>query len=177
MADPAVNIVPDRKEEEAILPNPKKSRKWLVVILGLIFLIGAAIGGVIFLAPGVIPDSLNLAGINGAEKKEKGPEKKEQGYIYNMDPFIVNLADQGRPRYLKIRMSIESQEMKANEEYEKRLPQLRDTILTVLSSKSYGDIADSEGKKKLREEIILKLNQLLRGFQVKTVYFTEFMIQ
>jgi flagellar FliL protein len=74
-------------------------------------------------------------------------------------------------------MSIESQEMKVNEEYEKRLPQLRDTILTVLSSKTYGEIADSEGKKKLREEIILKLNRLLRGFQVKTVYFTEFMIQ
>ena len=177
MADPAIHIVPDKKEEEATLPKPKKSRKWLVVILGLILLFGAAIGAVLFLAPGVIPDSLNLGGIKGAEKKEKEPEKKEQGYIYNMDAFIVNLADQGRPRYLKIRMSIESQEMKVNEEYEKRLPQLRDTILTVLSSKSYGEISDSEGKKKLREEIIVKLNRLLRGFQVKTVYFTEFMIQ
>jgi len=177
MADPAASIVPDKKEEEPVLPNPKKSRKWLVVFLGLIILLGAAIGAVIFLAPGVISDSLNLGGIKGGEKKEKGPEKKEQGYIYNMDPFIVNLADQGRPRYLKIRMSIESQEMKVNEEYEKRLPQLRDTILTVLSSKSYGEISDSEGKKKLREEIIVKLNRLLRGFQVKTVYFTEFMIQ
>jgi flagellar FliL protein len=74
-------------------------------------------------------------------------------------------------------MSIESQEMKVNEEYEKRLPQLRDTILTVLSSKSYGEISDSEGKKKLREEIIQRLNRSLRGFQVKTIYFTEFMIQ
>jgi flagellar protein FliL len=49
--------------------------------------------------------------------------------------------------------------------------------LTVLSSKSYGEISDSEGKMKLREEIISKLNRLLRGFQVKTIYFTEFMIQ
>jgi flagellar FliL protein len=94
-----------------------------------------------------------------------------------MDPFVVNLADQGRPKYLKIRMSIESQEMKVNEEYGKRLPQLRDMILTVLSSKSYGEISDSEGKMKLREEIITKLNRLLRTFQVKTLYFTEFMIQ
>jgi len=177
MADPATSIVPDRKEEEPVLPNPKNSRKWLVVFLGLIILLGAAIGAVIFLAPGILPDSLNLGGIKGAEKKEKAPEKKEQGYIYSMEPFVVNLADQGRPRYLKIRMSIESQEIKVNEEYEKRLPQLRDTILTVLSSKTYGEISDSEGKKKLREEIILKLNRLLRGFQVKTVYFTEFMIQ
>lgn len=94
-----------------------------------------------------------------------------------MDPFIVNLADQNQPRYLKIRISIESKEIKVNEEYEKRLPQLRDMILTLLSSKSYIDISDSEGEKRLREEITSKLNQLLRSFQVKTVYFTEFMIQ
>jgi flagellar FliL protein len=177
MADPSLDIAPGKKEEELVPPKPKKSRKLLVVGVIFIFLIGAAVGAVIFLAPGVIPDSLNLGGIKGAGKKEKEPEKKEQGYIYSMEPFIVNLADQDRPRYLKVRVSIESQEMKPNEEYEKRLPQLRDMILTVLSSKSYKEISDSEGKKKLREELILKLNQLLQRFQVKTVYFTEFMIQ
>ena len=177
MADPSVDIVPDRKEEEVVPPKPRKFRKLLIVPFILILLIGAAIGAVIFLAPGVIPDSLNFWGEKDAGKKEKETEKKSQGYIYSMEPFIVNLADQGRPRYLKIRISIESQEMKVNEEYGKRLPQLRDMILTVLSIKSYGEISDSEGKMKLREEIITKLNRLLRTFQVKTVYFTEFMIQ
>ena len=177
MADPSVDIVPDRKEEEVVPPKSKKSLKQLIILFILIILIGAAIGAVIFLAPGIIPNSLNFWGTNGASKKEKETERKSQGHIYSMDPFIVNLADQGRPRYLKIRMSIESQEMKVNEEYEKRLPQLRDAVLTILSSKSYGEIADSDGKKKLREEIILKLNGSLRGFRVKTVYFTEFMIQ
>jgi len=177
MPDTSVDIVPDKREEEVVLPKPKKPRKWGVLILALIVLTGAAAGGVIFLLPGIIPNSLNFWGTNGAGKKEKETERRSQGYIYSMDPFIVNLADQGRPRYLKIRMSIESQEMKVNEEYEKRLPQLRDTILTVLSSKSYGEISDSEGKKKLREEIIQRLNRSLRGFQVKTIYFTEFMIQ
>jgi flagellar FliL protein len=177
MADPSVDIVPDGKEEEVVPPKSKKILKLLIILFILIFLIGAAIGAVIFLAPGAIPDSLKFWEAKGAGKKVKETEKKSQGYIYSMDPFIVNLADQGRPRYLKIRISIESQEMKVNEEYEKRLPQLRDMILTVLSSKSYGEISDSGGKMKLREEIITKLNRLLRTFQVKTVYFTEFMIQ
>jgi flagellar FliL protein len=94
-----------------------------------------------------------------------------------MEPFIANLADSNQPRYLKIRISLESKEIKVNEEYEKRLPQLRDMILTLLSSKSYKDISDSEGKNRLREEITSRLNQLLSSFQVKAVYFTEFMIQ
>jgi len=177
MADPSVDIVPDRREEEVVPPKPGKFRKLLIALFILIFLIGAAIGAVIFLAPGIIPDSLNFWGAKGGGKKEKDAEKKSQGYIYSMDPFIVNLADRDRPRYLKIRMSVESQEIKVNEEYEKRLPQLRDMILTVLSSKSYKEISDSEGKRKLREEITMKLNQLLRLFRVKTVYFSEFMIQ
>jgi flagellar FliL protein len=177
MADPSVDIVPDRKEEEVVPPKSKKFLKLLIVLFILILLIGAAIGAVIFLAPGIIPDSLKFGGEKGAGKTEKETEKKSQGYIYSMEPFIVNLADQGRPRYLKIKISIESQEIKVNEEYEKRLPQLRDMILTVLSSKSYGEISDSGGKMKLREEIISQLNRLLRGFQVKTIYFTEFMIQ
>jgi len=177
MADPSVDIVPDGKEEEVVPPKSKKILKLLIILFILIFLIGAAIGAVIFLAPGAIPDSLIFWEAKGAGKKVKETEKKSQGHIYSMDPFIVNLADQGRLRYLKTRISIESQEMKVNEEYEKRLPQLRDMILTVLSSKSYGEISDSEGKMKLREEIITKLNRLLRTFQVKTVYFTEFMIQ
>lgn len=177
MADPSVNIESDKREEELVLPKFGKFRKWLIGVLGLIFLTGAAVGAVIFWAPWVIPDSWNFWGIKGPGKKEKETEKKSQGHIYNMDPFIVNLADQNQIRYLKIRISIESKEMKVNEEYEKRLPQLRDMVLTLLSSKSYMDISDSEGKKRLREEITSKSNQLLRSFQVKTVYFTEFMIQ
>jgi len=177
MADPSVDIAPDRKEEEVVPPKSKKFLKLLIVLFILILLIGAAIGAVIFLVPGVIPDSLKFGEEKGADKKEKETEKKSQGYIYSMEPFIVNLADQGRPRYLKIKISIESQEIKVNEEYEKRLPQLRDMVLTVLSSRSYGEISDSGGKMKLREEIITKLNGLLRTFQVKTVYFTEFVIQ
>ena len=177
MADPSVDIVPDKEEEKVVPPKSKKSPKLLIILFIFILLIGAAIGAVIFLAPSAVPDSLKFWEEKGADKKVKETEKKSQGYIYSMDPFTVNLADQGRPRYLKTRISIESQEIKVNEEYEKRLPQLRDMILTVLSSKSYGEISDSEGKMKLREEIITKLNRLLRTFQIKTVYFTEFMIQ
>ena len=177
MANPSVNIAVEKRETDSAPPKPKKINKWVIVILGLIFLSGAGIGAVIFFTPGAVPDSLDFWGIKNSAKGEKEADKKRQGHIYNMEPFIVNLADPDQPRYLKLRISLESKEIKLNEEYEKGLPQLRDTTLTLLSSKSYKDISDSEGKKKLREEITSRLNQLLSSFQVKTVYFTEFMIQ
>lgn len=177
MADPSVDIAREKGETSPAPAKPKKINKWLIVVLGFILFSGAGIGAVIFFAPWAVPDSLDFLAIKDPAKGEKEATKKSQGHIYNMEPFVVNLADPNQPRYLKIRISLESKEIKVNEEYEKRLPQLRDTILTLLSSKYYKDISDSEGKKRLREEITSRLNQLLSSFQVKTVYFTEFMIQ
>ena len=177
MANPSVNIATEKRETSPAPPKPKRFKKWLIAILGLILLSGAGIGAVFLFAPGAVPDSLNFFEKKDPAKARKEAAKKSQGYIYNMEPFIVNLADPNQQRYLKIRISLESKEIIVNEEYEKRLPQLRDMILTLLSSKSYKDISDSDGKNKLREEITSKLNQLLSNFQVKAVYFTEFMIQ
>ena len=94
-----------------------------------------------------------------------------------MDPIIVNLNNTDKMRYLKIKMEIESSEAKANEEYEKRLPQLRDTILAVLTNKNSKDILDSEGKEKLRAEMKEKMNGFLTTFQIQNIYFSEFVIQ
>jgi len=85
--------------------------------------------------------------------------------------------DPGQLRYLKITLHVETNQEKVNEEYEKRLPQLRDAILIILSGKNYKDIIDSEGKTSLREEIKTRMNQLLVGLKVQNIYFTEFVVQ
>ena len=177
MANPSVNIATEKRETSPATAKPKRANKWLIAILGLILLSGVGIGAFVFFAPWVGPDSLNFLGEKDPAKGPKEAAKKSQGHIYNLEPFIVNLADPNQQRYLKIRICLESKELTGNEEYEKRLPQLRDMILTLLSSKSYKDISDSDGKNRLREEITSKLNHLLSNFQVKAVYFTEFMIQ
>ncbi len=177
MANPSVDIAIEKRETSPVPVKPKRVNKWLIAIFGLIFLSGVGIGAVVFFAPWAVPDSLNLLGKKDPAKGRKEAAKKSQGYIYNLEPFIVNLADPNQQRYLKIRICLESKEITVNQEYEKRLPQLRDMILTLLSSKSYKDISDSDGKNKLREEISSKLNQLLNNFQIRAVYFTEFMIQ
>jgi flagellar FliL protein len=99
------------------------------------------------------------------------------GHIYKMEPFLVNLADPGQPRYLKVTLNLESNQEKPSGEYEKRQPQLRDAILTILSSRHYRDVMTSEGKAALREEIKGKVNQLLVNLKAQNIFFTEFVIQ
>lgn len=95
--------------------------------------------------------------------------------VYKMEPFLVNLADPGQLRYLKVTFHVETHQNR--EEFEKRLPQSRDSVLTVLASKNSRDLMTSEGKNALREEIKEKMNHLLTETKVRNIYFTEFVIQ
>jgi len=139
-----------------------------------IFILVMAIGVVILSGP------LFVGRQQGGEIQAQGAKETYQGiagHVYTLEPFLVNLSDTDPVRYLKVRVDIESTEKKQSEEFAKRLPQLRDAIITVLSSKKFNDIYDSEGKKKLKEEIIAKLNQSLSQMRVRTIYFTEFVVQ
>ena len=62
-------------------------------------------------------------------------------------------------------------------ELEKRKPQVRDSILLLLSSKTFEDIATFKGKTKIRNQITARLNGILMPGSIKKVYFTEFVVQ
>jgi flagellar protein FliL len=160
-------------------PKPKQVKKLLIVAGGLIFLILGGAGAIILFAPQLLPDSLDFFGVKAHPEEAKKDSKAVHvhGHIHTMDPFLVNLANAEAPRYLKVKVEIESQGAKPSEEFDNRLPQIRDTILVILSSKTSKEIVDSTGKAKLKEEILLKVNQLLNGVKVKAIYFTEFVVQ
>lgn len=177
MADPTPDLKTEETDEGALPAKGGKKKKLLILIAGLLIVIAAGTGAVLFFLPGLVPPGLRLWGSKEQKKETKSTHTEKQGHIYSMEPFLVNLADTETSRYLKVKIEIESQEIKASEEYEKRLPQLRDAFLTVLSAKTYPEIYDSEGKKKLKEEILQRANQLLGTFKVKMIYFNEFVVQ
>jgi flagellar FliL protein len=74
-------------------------------------------------------------------------------------------------------MELELSAPEVMEEINNRMPQLRDAILMVLPSKQYSDIGSTEGKIALRDELIAKINGILKKGTVTTIYFTEFVVQ
>jgi flagellar protein FliL len=153
-------------------------KKRLIVIGGILILIGGAVAAIFVFAPSLIPGPIKgIVGMAAAPPHEEKKAVEVQGHIYSLDPFLVNLADKERPRYLKVRMDLESQEVKPSEDYEKRMPQLRDAVLTILSAKTYGEISDSQGKTNLKAEILQKVNQMMKDPKIKGIFFTEFVVQ
>ncbi|MDA8138532.1 MAG: flagellar basal body-associated FliL family protein [Desulfobacteraceae bacterium] len=158
------------------------SQKVLIIVLGVVVLMMLAMGGGFFLMWSKMNTTIaevksqNGSGKDGEEAKNEEEEGKI-GPILKLDTMIVNLADQGGKRYLRVTMELELSGKEVEEEINKRLPQVRDAILMVLPSKTYNDISTTEGKVALRDELLAKINALLKTGTVKVIYFTEFVVQ
>jgi len=113
----------------------------------------------------------------GVQPVQGGIVEKPLGLIYALETFIVNLADKGGNRYLRVTMDLELGNSALEDELENRLPQVRDSILMILPSKRYEDICTVEGKIALRDEILATLNGFLTQGKITNIYFKEFVIQ
>ncbi len=153
------------------------SNKLLTILVGVLFLFVLGLGGGLFLIWKKL-GSLPAAG-EAAQAAESEKAKTEQaGKIVPLETFVVNLADPGGNRYLRVTMDLEVTGGKAaEEEIAGRVPHLRDAVLMILPTKRYADISSTEGKTAMREELAQALNGLLAKARVNRIYFKEFVIQ
>jgi len=117
------------------------------------------------------------AGTSAEAKGDARELRSDVGALLPLEPFVVNLADEDGSRYLKATIELEFFGTRVPNEVNARLPQVRDLLLTLFSSKLFADVRGAEGKAELREDILNRVNQALRRDLVKTVYFTEFVVQ
>lgn len=163
--------------------DPKaKSKGKLVIIAGVAAVLLLAGGGFFFMRKGssektASAEEKTTAAPKAEHKAEKGEEKGSPGTILDLDPFVVNLADNPEIRYLKVTIKLELAKAEDTEEINARMPQIRDSLLILLSSKEYAAIRTVEGKLELRDEILQRLNTILKKGAVKTAYFTDFVAQ
>lgn len=112
-----------------------------------------------------------------AKSEGHGGASSEPAIIFDLDPFIVNLADSPDIRYLKltVKLEVENQDVATN--LSSRIPQIRDTVLVLLSSKDSISIRTPQGKFQLRDEIVQRVNGLLVKPGVKAAYFVDMVVQ
>ncbi|MBN1547777.1 MAG: flagellar basal body-associated FliL family protein [Syntrophaceae bacterium] len=161
----------EEKDEEAVQAEPevkgkRGTMKWVIIGVVILVLLGAAAGGGWYVFNNMMGD-----------KKAAHKAPPIIGSLWSLDPFIVNLMDNSGERYLKVVMQFEVSESSIIQELELVKPRVRDSILDLLSSKSLADLADTPGKQRLREEIILRVNNSISRGRISKVYFTEFVIQ
>ena len=153
------------------------SKKWLIIGAAAVVLLGGGTFAFLKLTGG--PAEEHATPEDAA--KEKAEEAVQQsglpGTMFPIESFIVNLAGSEGKRFLKVTIDMELDKAQVADEAKARLPQIKDSILVLLSSKTFEEVYTVQGKFKLRDEIISRTNSFLKTGKVKNIYFTEFVIQ
>jgi flagellar FliL protein len=127
---------------------------------------------------------------------EAQQEETFQGFLFPVKDKVINLADPGAKRYLKITVALQVPESPAaaakrkapptpedekafQEEFNQKFnAQVNDVLISVLSAKKTDDISTTEGKERLREELKGRINSFLpRDQKVNKIFLTDFVIQ
>ena len=147
----------------------------IVIIVGLVVVCGGGYYGYITFFQEKPVEEGPAEGEEGAAEKVK--EDVNLGVMFPLDPFIVNLAGSEGKRFLKVTVSLELSTPEVHADLKGNIQKVTDSILVLLSSKSFEDVYSVQGKFKLKDEVTTRVNRFLVVGHVKDAYFTEFIIQ
>jgi len=154
----------EEPQKEA-LPPPKSKRGLLIGIGGGVLVLVLAVGGFIW-------------------HRSKSAQAAEQDKpdaplsVLHLDSFVVNLSGKSENGYLRVGIDLGIQaELKEGEKQAPYMGRLRDTILTVLGTRTVEDLLTPEGKTKLKEDLLKAITERVPEVRCQEVYFTEFLVQ
>ena len=171
----------DKNEEQM---QKKGSNAVLIAVISVLVLLLAVGGLVVFLLMGSGEETNEQQAKQAAQNMKKAQSPKERsndffniGQMYPLEKFLVNFLSESGSRFLKMELSLELSNEKLAPEIDQKKPLIRDIIIKSLSSKTYEDISTGKGKERLKDEIVSKINEVLRDGYIKNVYFTDFIVQ
>ncbi len=186
-------------------------KKIMVPIVAVLVTVSLGIG---LLLSGLLPFSIQLsnggeAAADNAVSAAPAPQEIAQdlgyyqvpeqfamvgGIYYETGQRIVNLADPGGYRFLRVSITLEF--LPDNPEYysltgdklvaaqdafraevDRQRPLIDDVILNVLTSKKFDEVFTVEGKENLRAQLREELNRAMPNRHVQRVLITDFVVQ
>ncbi|GJL66440.1 MAG: hypothetical protein NPIRA05_14110 [Nitrospirales bacterium] len=152
------------------------SKKLMILIILAVVVLGAG-GGAAWFMMGSSEEEEAHATEKKHEKDSGDAHGDEPGPIVELDPFVLNLADQEELRYLKISIKLELDRPEEETDYPVKIPAIRDALLVLLSSKESHLLRTTNGKRRVREEIQSRANKVMNKGEISNVFFTDFVIQ
>jgi flagellar protein FliL len=168
------------KTDKADAPAaPKKKSKLIKVLLVAVLVIVAGGGGAgaywFFSHRAAAPAEGEEAKAAAAEH-----EAPSDPGLVEMEPFVVNLADPGGQRFVRVSMRLLTQNEEQALEIEEdavATAKLRAAILELLSTQTADGLVTAEGKTALKKAIAERAGHAVHELKVTDVLFVEFIVQ
>lgn len=98
--------------------------------------------------------------------------------FYELPDMIVNLNTTGsQPRFLKIRVALEFGDRKIVKKIRRDMPRIIDHFQVYLRELRREDLRGSAGMYRLKEELMIRVNQTVQPSRVRDVLFREMLVQ
>jgi flagellar FliL protein len=182
---------------EGEAPAKKKPPLMILIAAGVaaVLVLGGGGTGAYFMFLKPKPEAhAEKGGEHGKEKKKKKKEEKKEGgkeekgaavvregpdgvVFYTMPEVVVNMqtAD-GRPTFLKLKLTLELPDADAVEELDPNMPRLQDMFQSFLRELRPEDLSGSQGSYQLRMEILRRVNLVIAPSRANAVLIEEMLI-
>jgi flagellar FliL protein len=108
---------------------------------------------------------------------KKEAVKIEVGEFYMINDLIINPAASGGRRHLLVNLGLEYADPLLKAELEKRDPQIRDNLITLLAGQDSNVLTDIRYRESIRQSLLKAVNFYLEGGKVEKLYFTKYVFQ
>ena len=184
----------------AEVATPPKSKKTLFIIIGAVVASAAISGGAVFFltpkhpapaaaegegesgqaAPGEHGEAPKTEHGGGGEKAKGG--KHGGSSYYPLTPaFVVNLSGDDTSHFLQVEMELQVSGAATEDALKQHNPQIRNSVLMLLSQQSAADVASRESKEALQAKVLAEIQRILTKETgkagVDAVFFTSFVMQ
>lgn len=155
--------------------SKKKSKKKLIVIIAATLVLLGGGGGAA---------AWYFTQQKHGDKKEAKHEEEAHPVapvFLTLETFTVNLSPEAGEQYLQVDITLNAADQPEADLIKLHMPQVRNRVLMLLTSKKASEISSVEGKRILSEEIAKQINEPFtqkgKPQKVSGVYFTSFVIQ
>ena len=148
---------------------PKKKRRGRLGLIAtaLVLALGGGAAAWYFSAPG-----------DAAPEPKKAVEKP--AIFVNLETFTVNLQPEVGDQYLQTTLTVKASDERVNEAMKQQMPEVRNALLLIMSSKTASQILTVEGKQQLADEVLAAVKKTLPEAvreHINAVYYTSFVVQ
>jgi flagellar FliL protein len=144
-------------------------RAVLFIIIGVVVLLVLGGGGAAYF--------FLFANKHHEEEAAKPPPPKVTVF-YDLPDILVNLNSGGRQAsYLKLKVALEHNDPLATPKLNELLPRIIDNFQIYLRELRPDDLVGSAGLYRLKEELLIRVNQAVAPIKINDVLFKEMLIQ
>jgi flagellar FliL protein len=134
----------EKAEKQTDSAGGGKKKGLLLIVLVAVVMLGSGGGAAWFF----------LSHKKGSEEHvaQAKPQRKDPPVFFTLEPFVVNLAGE-ESRYLQVGIDLKVADSKVVDQIKVHMPEIKNGVLLLLSSKKPEEIVTLEGKNQLRGEI------------------------